>query len=81
MKVKTLFDDKLNRWRKGEIGDGDILPKDHKYDFVVEFDRVKLPVKERTGIYKNMKSIARCFYFFKNEVEIVEDLEKNNENY
>jgi len=67
MKGKILYTDPMDRFRAGETGD--VLPSDYyKYDYMVT-----LPGKTQTIIFGKKIEACRCYYFFKDEVEIVED--------
>ena len=70
MHARTLKDDPMGRWSKGEIGQ--LLENNFdKYDHFVEFAPMYIPPNQRTGFYKNIVYANRKFYFYENEVEII----------
>lgn len=66
MKCKILIDDKIGRFKRGEIGE--VLENDfEKYDYCVNLPGVQsIPAFLGGGLGK------RIYYFYKNEVELLE---------
>lgn len=68
MKAKILISHDPH-FMEGEIGE--VLPNDSiKYDYFI-----KLPGTLQLPTFLGCGNIERCFYFYKNEVEIIKDEE------
>jgi len=67
MKYRTLQKDPLARWSKGEIGVSETNDS-LKYDLKLRFDGFV-----SSEIFGQPINASRVFYFFLNEVELVEE--------
>ena len=66
MKAKILYNDKLNRWKAGEIGT--ILENtSEKYDYEIDLGTVK-----NTELFGKKIDFRRIFFFYKEEIELME---------
>ena len=67
MKVRILKDDIRGRWYKGELGE--MLPNDsNKYDYLLQ-----LSGNVDISLFGKQLKAKRLYYFYKNEVELLED--------
>jgi len=68
--AKTLYNDPIGRWKVGEIGT--LLEHDfEKYDYLLDLGRHTIPEEHRTGLLEGLTSVARQYYFYKNELEVL----------
>ncbi len=66
MKAKILYNDKLNRWKAGEIGT--VLKNTfEKYDYKVDLGMIK-----NTELFGKKIDFRRIYFFYKEEIEIME---------
>ncbi len=65
IKAKILYNDKLNRWKAGEIG---IVLENtfEKYDYKIDLGIIK-----DTEIFGEKIDFRRIYYFYKEEIEII----------
>ena len=67
--VKLLFNDPIGRYKAGEVGK--ILANDYygKYDYFIELESIVCG--KSTAFTKKGEMVARCYYFYKHEVEFI----------
>ena len=70
-KAKVLINDASNRFKAGEIGEL-IEHNFEKYDYCIDFGTIKEMKSDNTFIDKHFQNYRRVYYFYKDEVEIID---------